>query len=93
MQAIDLKIILEETVSNGHGDLVTRRTGQAVRGGIEQALAAARGEDVAILDFSSVRLLDLSCADEVVAKLVVGSSRIKTGGSCRTARGDSACSG
>ena len=44
---------------------------QAVRGGIEQALAAARGEDVAILDFSSVRLLDLSCADEVVAKVLL----------------------
>lgn len=71
MQAIDLKIILEETVSNGHGDLVTRRTGQAVRGGIEQVLAAAGGEDVAILDFTSVRLLDLSCADEVVAKLLL----------------------
>ena len=71
MPAIDLRTILEETASNGTGDLVTRSTGQAVRSRIVQALAGYRGEQVAIIDFSSVRLIDLSCADEIIAKLLV----------------------
>ena len=71
MPAIDLRMILEETASNGNGDLVTRSTGKAVRNGIVQALAGYRRDQVAIIDFSSVRLIDLSCADEIIAKLLV----------------------
>ena len=71
MPAIDLRTILEETASNGNGDLVTRPTGKAVRNGIERVLAGHDSEQVAIIDFTSVRLIDLSCADEIVAKLLV----------------------
>jgi hypothetical protein len=70
MRAINLWAILQRTVSDGYADLVTRRTGAAVRGGIEQEMAGADGE-AAYIDFAAVRLLDLSCADEIVAKLVL----------------------
>ena len=70
MQRIDLKSILEEMASGGHSDLVTRPTGRAVRTGIEQALADAQGERVAIIDFGTVRCLDFSCADEIVGTLL-----------------------
>jgi hypothetical protein len=69
MQRIDLKDILQRTVSDANGDLVTRRTGQVVRRAIEQMLAHGEGE-VAGLDFGTVRCLDLSCADEIVGRLL-----------------------
>src|SRR5262245_29916960 len=69
MRAINLRDILQQTVSDLYGDLVTRRTGAAVRGGIERELAGS--PEPAVIDFGAVRLLDLSCADEIVAKLVV----------------------
>ena len=77
MPFIDLRSILRGTVSGWYGDLVTRPTGKAVRCGVEEVLAEYDGEQVAVIDFSSVRLLDLSCADEIVAKLLLqhGSTR------------------
>ncbi len=77
MQHIDLKLILQRTVSRSYGDLVTRPTGEAVRGGIEAELEEGTGEQVAIIDFGTVRLLDYSCADEIVGKLLLeyGSAR------------------
>ncbi len=68
---IDLKSILQRTVSGLYGDLVTRPTGKAVRSGIEQALEDLDGEQIAVIDFSTVRCLDISCADEVVGKLLL----------------------
>lgn len=70
MRRIDVRDILRRTVADGYGDLVTRRTGQAVRLGIEQALADWDGEQVAVIDFGTVRCLDLSCADEIVGRLL-----------------------
>src|SRR5262245_29291226 len=61
--------MLREAVSTPYLNLVTRPTGVAVRGRIESILAGREWE-TALLDFSDVVLLDLSCADEVVAKLV-----------------------
>jgi hypothetical protein len=76
MRAINLRDVLQRTVSDLYGDLVTRRTGAAVRGGIEQELKGLENEP-AVIDFGAVRCLDLSCADEIVAKLVLqyGSGR------------------
>lgn len=71
MRRIDLKTILQATVSTLYGDLVTRPTGQKVRTGVERELAALDGEQVAVIDFSTVRCLDISCADEIVGKLVL----------------------
>ena len=52
-------------------NLVTRQTGRAVRDGIER-LMAERDETIAVIDFRDVAVIDFSCADEVVAKLVMG---------------------
>lgn len=52
--------------------LVTRHTGRAVRMSIEERIVGSRGPLVAVLDFRDVAVIDFSCADEVVAKLVTG---------------------
>lgn len=52
-------------------NLLTRPTGAAVRSEIEQRLADARDSVVTVIDFSQVELLDFSCADEVIAKLLL----------------------
>jgi len=70
MPSIDLKRMLQHTVSDEYGDLVTRRTGAAVRDGIERLLEA-ESEQVTAIDFGAVRCLDISCADEIVAKLLL----------------------
>lgn len=70
MQRLDLRDILRRAVSDGYGDLVTRRTGQAVRQAIEQHLATNGDGQAAVIDFGTVRCLDLSCADEIVGRLL-----------------------
>jgi len=52
-------------------NLVTRYTGRAVRLGIERMMADAAGSRLTVLDFRDVEVIDFSCADEVVAKLVL----------------------
>lgn len=59
------------TVATLHSNLVTRPTGRAVRLAIERQIQRASGPCVSILDFSDVRIIDYSCADEVVAKLLI----------------------
>lgn len=71
IQTIHLDAVLRETVTTPFGDLVTRPTGAAVRGRIQQAISAATECALTRLDFSAVRLIDFSCADEVVAKLLL----------------------
>ncbi|UCD25699.1 MAG: hypothetical protein JSW51_07250 [Gemmatimonadota bacterium] len=71
MNSIDLKTILNRTVSTGYGDLVTRHTGRAVRGGVEELLESVDGSQVAVIDFGAVGCLDISCADEIVGKLLL----------------------
>lgn len=68
---IDLGAMLRRTVCELYCDLVTRPTGAAVRTGIEQQLAELAGRTLTVIDFSRVGLLDFSCADEIVAKLLV----------------------
>lgn len=55
---------------NLYSYLVTRQTGRAVRLGIQGRLAELNGRVLAVVDFREVQLIDFSCADEVVAKLV-----------------------
>lgn len=62
------------TVTSFYSSLVTRPTGRAVRLGVESQLAELGRESpllLSVLDFSQVRLLDYSCADEIVAKLLL----------------------
>jgi len=72
--AIDLTRLHRRTVTSFYSDLVTRPTGRAVRMGVEkqlEELAAGRRPCLSILDFSQVRVMDYSCADEIVAKLLL----------------------
>ena len=59
------------TIATLHSNLVTRPTGRAVRLAIERQIQRTTGPCVSILDFSDVRIIDYSCADEVVAKLLI----------------------
>ncbi len=70
MQRIDLAPLLRETVATPYSDLVTRPTGAALRDRIERAIDGSSHRTTQ-LDFSEVGLLDFSCADEVVAKLLL----------------------
>jgi hypothetical protein len=66
---IRLGDVLQETLTVTSRDLLTRTTGAAVRSSIERTLAATPSP-TALLDFEAVGLIDFSCADEVVAKLL-----------------------
>jgi len=68
---IDLGSVLRGTVCELYSNLVTRPTGAAVRTEIERAIAEMGGRTVTVIDFSQVMLLDFSCADEIVAKLML----------------------
>ena len=69
---IDVHTVLQRCVCDLYSNLVTRPTGAAVRTEIEQLLAAMRGSrTLTVIDFSNVGLLDYSCADEIVAKLLL----------------------
>jgi hypothetical protein len=68
---IDLSTVLRRTVCDLFSDLVTRPTGVAVRGALEQQLSKSHGPTLTVIDFSQVGLLDFSCADEIVAKLLL----------------------
>lgn len=76
---IDLGAVLRRTVCDLYSDLVTRPTGAAVRSGIERQLAEIGGRTLTVIDFSRVGLLDFSCADEIVAKLLLR-ERVSDGG-------------
>ena len=76
MAWIDLKDVLGRTVSGVYGDLVTRRTGHAVRCGIEQLLDGGESE-LAVIDFGTVRLMDHSCADEIIGKLLLQQGQVR----------------
>jgi hypothetical protein len=68
---IDLGTVLRRTVCDLYSDLVTRPTGVAVRCGIERQLEELGHRTLTVIDFSRVGLLDFSCADEIVAKLLL----------------------
>jgi hypothetical protein len=80
MQLINVSSVLRQKVAcDLYSNLVTRTTGAAVRGQIELLLresAGRRGESgsvraLTVIDFSQVSMIDFSCADEVVAKLLL----------------------
>jgi hypothetical protein len=86
---IRVDALLRDAVASPYRMLVTRPTGAAVRGRIQAVLAASDCE-AALLDFSAVELLDLSCADEVVAKLLAAADTacryVLLGGLCENQR-------
>jgi hypothetical protein len=69
---IDLGTVLRQTLAaNLYSNLVTRPTGRAVRTQIE-SLIGSEERSLTVLDFTHVAMIDFSCADEVVAKLLIG---------------------
>jgi hypothetical protein len=68
---IDISGVLKTSVCDLYSNLVTRPTGAAVRIEIEHLLDEIGDRSLVILDFSHVGLLDFSCADEIVAKLLL----------------------
>jgi hypothetical protein len=72
MNHIDISSVLRQTLAcDLYSNLVTRSTGAAVRGQIEQLLSESRERALTVIDFSQVSMIDFSCADEVVAKLLM----------------------
>lgn len=70
-QHIDVGDVLRQAVSGNYSNLVTRPTGVAVRSYIEARLRSTDDGVVTVIDFSRVGMMDFSCADEIVAKLVL----------------------
>ena len=69
---VDLGSMLRQTLSaNLYSNLVTRHTGAAVRNQIETLLRASE-RSLTVIDLSHVSMIDFSCADEVIAKLLMG---------------------
>ena len=66
----DLLKLLKDELGNGSKDLVTRPSGQAIRERIERDIEKEPDGAVAALDFSKIGVIDYSCADEIVTKLV-----------------------
>ena len=72
MNHIDLSSVLRQTVAcDLYSNLVTRPTGAAVRNQIERLLSDAHDRTLTVIDFSQVSMIDFSCADEVIAKLLL----------------------
>lgn len=67
---IDVGGLARRSVASLYAHLVTRPTGRAVRLAIESQLAEAGEPSISLVDFSQVTILDFSCADEVVARLL-----------------------
>ncbi|HAG49712.1 MAG: hypothetical protein A2X87_00270 [Deltaproteobacteria bacterium GWC2_42_51] len=72
----DLYKLLKEELKNGSNDLVTRPTGQILRERIERDIGKENDGTVIALDFSKIGIVDYSCADEIVAKVI---SRLLSG--------------
>jgi hypothetical protein len=72
MNHIDLSSVLRQTVAcDLYSNLVTRPTGAAVRGQIELLLGNGHDRTLTVIDFSQVSMIDFSCADDVIAKLLL----------------------
>ncbi|MDI6890175.1 MAG: DUF4325 domain-containing protein [Thermodesulfovibrionales bacterium] len=72
----NLHKLIKEELKNGSSDLVTRPSGQVVRERIERDIVKEKDGEVIALDFSKIGIIDYSCADEVIAKLI---SRLLSG--------------
>ncbi len=76
MTKYDLHKLLKDELGNGSKDLVTRPSGQTIRERIEQDMEKEPDGAVIGLDFSKIGVIDYSCADEIIAKLM---SRLLSG--------------
>ena len=70
MYKCNLYKLIKEELKNGSSDLVTRPSGQVIRNRIERDIEKEENGAVIALDFSKIGIIDYSCADEIVAKLI-----------------------
>ena len=68
--SFDLSTLAPRSVASLFSHLVTRPTGRALRLGIESQIGELGSICLSVLDFTQVVVLDYSCADEAVAKLI-----------------------
>jgi hypothetical protein len=68
--SFDLSSLVQRSVASLYSHLVTRPTGRALRLGIESQIGEIGSVCLSVLDFTQVVVLDYSCADEAVAKLI-----------------------
>jgi hypothetical protein len=68
--SFDLSSLVRRSVASLYSHLVTRPTGRALRMGIESQIGELGSVCLSVLDFTQVVVLDYSCADEAVAKLI-----------------------
>jgi hypothetical protein len=66
---LDLQEVMDEQQA-GAKNLVTRETGRLIRESVESRLEREPEGTVIAMDFSHVGIIDFSCADEVISKLV-----------------------
>jgi hypothetical protein len=66
----DLQDLMDEHLGSGTKNLVTRETGRFIRESIETRLEREPEGTVIALDFAHVAIIDFSCADEIISKLV-----------------------
>jgi hypothetical protein len=71
-----LKDIMDTYINNGSFNLVTRETGKRIREAVEGMLEQETEGTIVILDFEGIGIIDYSCADEIIAKLI---SRLNSG--------------
>jgi hypothetical protein len=67
---VDMSAMVRRSIATLYSHLVTRPTGQALRLGIETQITELGALCLTVLDFAEVAVLDYSCADEIVAKLI-----------------------
>ncbi|KPK01508.1 MAG: hypothetical protein AMK71_05295 [Nitrospira bacterium SG8_35_4] len=70
MKTYNLYSFLREELKNGSSDLVTRPSGQVMRERIEKEIQQEGDGEIIALDFSEIGVIDYSCADEIIAKLI-----------------------
>ena len=68
---IDVGLVLRRSVESLYSHLVTRPTGRAVRLAIEEQVTGSARTALSLIDLSDVTVMDFSCADEIVAKLLM----------------------
>ena len=69
-KVLSLRKLINGLLKNGAKEMTGRSRGVKVRGLIEKILREEKGPLLVLLDFSGVRAIDFSWADEVVAKII-----------------------
>ena len=70
MNTYQINNIMATCLTNGSSNLVTRETGKRIREAIEGMLGKEPDGTIVALDFDGIGIIDYSCADEIMAKLI-----------------------